>query len=161
MTALDTANLLRHDVRMAQLNRERLASFVIARRMEIGIRDRRALQRISGLSDRTIGTLERGGTVNAATLGAIENALNWEPGSAKRILEGGEPVVKGQQAAPEPVPKRVFSDPRDQRLWDSIADVVVTGDPAEDEKIKKGWVVQVRAAREVQEREEGERRRAG
>jgi len=136
---------------MAQLNRERLASFVIARRMEIGIRDRRALQRISGLSDRTIGTLERGGSVNAATLGAIENALNWEPGSARRILEGGEPVIKGQQVAPEP-PRRDYDDERDQQLWESLRDVDL------DDDLKRGIIAM---ARDRRRRREEEQRRAG
>ena len=145
---------------------KRLGKFVVSRRVALGMKDRRELEQATmaagmKITDRTLGSLERGHSVSGSTLAAVELALNWEPGSAERILLGGEPTVKGQQAAPESPPKRVFSDPRDQRLWDSIADVVVTGDPAEDEKIKKGWVVQVRAAREVQEREEGERRRAG
>ena len=154
MSALDTANLLRHDVFMANPDWQRLGSFVIARRMALGIKDRRVLKKISGLSDRTIGTLERGGSVNGATLGAIENALGWEPGSARRILEGGEPVIQGESAEPQQ-PRRRYDDPAEQAIWESIKDVRITGDPEEDERIKAGMIRYARAA------QEDERRRAG
>lgn len=131
---------------MANLDRQRLASFVIARRMELGMRDRRALERKSGISDRTLGKVELGQSVNASTLGGIELALDWEPGSATRILQGGEPVIKGQQA---PAPRRpLYADPAEQSLWERIADVQITGDKDEDERIKKGVIRYVRAARD-------------
>jgi hypothetical protein len=78
---------------MAGEDWQRLADFVIARRTELGMRDRRALANVTGVTDRTLGKLENGQRVSASTLGSIENHLGWVPGSCRRILAGGEPVT--------------------------------------------------------------------
>src|SRR5258708_14495095 len=78
--------------------RKRLASFVIARRGELGYRDRRAFSKAVGISDRAIGKVELRQSGSMSTLGVVENGLGWEPGSAQRVLEGGDPAIKGQQA---------------------------------------------------------------
>jgi hypothetical protein len=78
---------------MAGEDWQRLADFVIARRAELGMRDRRALATVTGVTDRTLGKLENGQRVSASTLGSIENHLGWVPGSCRRILAGGEPVT--------------------------------------------------------------------
>jgi transcriptional regulator with XRE-family HTH domain len=69
----------------------RLADYVVARRVELGMRDRRALAAATGVTDRTLGKLENGQRVSPSTLGVIENVLGWAPGSCRRILAGGEP----------------------------------------------------------------------
>jgi hypothetical protein len=71
----------------------RLADYVVARRVALGMRDRRALADATGITDRTLGKLENGERVSPSTLAAIENELGWAPGSARRILAGGEPYV--------------------------------------------------------------------
>jgi transcriptional regulator with XRE-family HTH domain len=71
----------------------RLGDYVIARRMQLGMRDRRALAAATGVTDRTLGKLENGQRVSASTLGVIENELGWTPGSCRRILSGGEPSL--------------------------------------------------------------------
>jgi hypothetical protein len=71
----------------------RLADYVVARRVELGMRDRRALATATGVTDRTLGKLENGQRVSASTLGVIENQLEWAPGSCRRILAGGEPAA--------------------------------------------------------------------
>jgi Helix-turn-helix len=71
----------------------RLADYVIARRVELGMRDRRALAEASGVTERTLGKLENGQSVSPSTLGMVENRLGWAPGSCRRILAGGEPIV--------------------------------------------------------------------
>jgi len=76
---------------MAGEDWRRLADYVIARRAELGMRDRRALAAVTGVTDRTLGKLETGHRVSASTLGVIENHLGWTPGSCRRILAGGEP----------------------------------------------------------------------
>jgi hypothetical protein len=78
---------------MADEDWRRLADFVIARRVELGMRDRRALAAVTGVTDRTLGKLENGQRVSASTLGVVENQLGWIPGSCRRILAGGEPVT--------------------------------------------------------------------
>jgi hypothetical protein len=77
---------------MASEDWQRLADYVIARRVELGMRDRRAFAAATGVTDRTLGKLENGQRVSASTLGVIENRLGWAPGSCRRILAGGEPT---------------------------------------------------------------------
>jgi hypothetical protein len=69
----------------------RLADYVIARRVGLGLRDRRALAAATGVTDRTLAKLEHGMRVSASTLGVIENRLGWTPGTCRRILAGGDP----------------------------------------------------------------------
>jgi hypothetical protein len=78
---------------MAAEDWKRLADYVVARRVELGMRDRRALAAATGVTDRTLGKLENGHRVSASTLGVIENQLGWAPGSCRRILAGGEPAI--------------------------------------------------------------------
>lgn len=80
---------------MAGEDWRRLADYVVARRVELGLRDRRALAAATGVTDRTLGKLENGHRVSASTLGVIDNHLGWAPGSCRRILSGGEPDVTG------------------------------------------------------------------
>ena len=80
---------------MAGEDWRRLADYVVARRVDLGMRDRRALAAATGVTDRTLGKLENGQRVSASTLGVIENHLGWSPGSCRRILAGGEPEVLG------------------------------------------------------------------
>ena len=85
---------------MAGEDWQRLADYVVARRVELGMRDRRAFAEATGVTERTLGKLETGQHVSASTLGMVENKLGWAPGSCRRILAGGEPKV-GQ---PDPGP---------------------------------------------------------
>ena len=78
---------------MAEENWERLGDYVVARRIALGVRDRRALAAATGVSDRTLGKLENGERVSASTLGAVENRLGWTPGSCRRVLSGAEPSL--------------------------------------------------------------------
>src|ERR1700689_5770984 len=69
----------------------RLADYVVARRVELGMRDRRAFAEATGVTERTLGKLENGQRVSPSTLGMVENRLGWAPGSCRRILAGGGP----------------------------------------------------------------------
>ncbi|HTW04614.1 MAG TPA: helix-turn-helix transcriptional regulator [Streptosporangiaceae bacterium] len=90
---------------------ERLGDYVVARRAALGMRDRRAFSAATGITDRTLGKLENGKRVSASTLGAVENHLGWSPGSARRILAGGEPsVVSAGESRPE------YEDPTLQHI---------------------------------------------
>jgi len=79
---------------MASEDWGRLASYVIARRVELGYRDRIRFAASSGVTARTLGKLETGRRVGAVTLAEAELALGWEPDSARRVLAGGEPVIR-------------------------------------------------------------------
>src|ERR1700734_4389460 len=96
--ALDSSGLFRQDVLMADANWQRLGDYVVARRAALGMRDRRAFSAATGITDRTLGKLENGKRVSPSTLGAVENHLGWTPGSCRRILAGGEPVVTSEAA---------------------------------------------------------------
>ncbi len=53
---------------------------------------RQDLAQKAGLSYRLLGDLERGTRpVSEGSLAIVEQVLGWQPGSSKRILEGGEP----------------------------------------------------------------------
>jgi len=77
----------------------RLADYVVARRVELGMRDRRSFAAATGITDRTLGKLENGQRVSPSTLGVIENVFGWAPGSCRRILAGGEPGASSWQEA--------------------------------------------------------------
>jgi transcriptional regulator with XRE-family HTH domain len=97
---------------MAAEDWERLGDYMVARRIALGMRDRRALAAVTGVTDRTLGKLENGRRVSASTLGAVENHLGWAPGSCRRVLAGGEPVRPAAAAASQPQ----FDDPTLQHI---------------------------------------------
>ena len=78
---------------MADENWERLGDYVVARRIALGMRDRRALATATGVTERTLGKVETGKRVSASTLAALENHFGWAPGSCRQVLAGGEPVL--------------------------------------------------------------------
>ena len=88
---------------------QRLADYVVARRVELGMRDRRAFAEATGVTERTLGKLENGQRVSPSTLGMVENRLGWAPGSCRRILAGGEPNVSS--------PDRGEAEYDDPTLW--------------------------------------------
>src|SRR5579859_5136383 len=79
---------------MAGEDWKRLADYVVARRVELHMRDRRAFAEATGVTDRTLGKLENGQRVSPSTLGMVENQLGWAPGSCRRILAGREPIIE-------------------------------------------------------------------
>jgi hypothetical protein len=84
----------------------RLADYVIAGRVELGMRDRRAFAQATGVTERTLGKLENGQRVSPSTLAMVENRIGWAPGSCRRILTGGEPIM----GSPDRV-QAVYEDP--------------------------------------------------
>jgi transcriptional regulator with XRE-family HTH domain len=96
---------------MADEDWQRLGDYVVARRIALGMRDRRALAETTGVSDRTLGKVETGRRVSASTLGALDNHLGWAPGSCRQVLAGGEPVI----VAAGPAPPR-YDDPTLQHI---------------------------------------------
>jgi transcriptional regulator with XRE-family HTH domain len=83
---------------MADEDWKRLGDYVVARRIALGMRDRRALAAVTGITDRTLGKVENGRRVSASTLGALENHLGWAPGSCRHVLAGGEPITPPARA---------------------------------------------------------------
>lgn len=79
---------------------QNLASYVLHDRVALGYRTRPDFAEASAISKRTLGDLETGRRVSKTTLGLAELALRWAPGSALRVLAGGEPIRLGT-AQPE------------------------------------------------------------
>jgi hypothetical protein len=94
---------------MAGEDGRRLADYVVARRVQLGMRDRRAFAEATGVTERTLGKLENGQRVSPSTLGMVENRLGWAPGSCRRILAGGEPNL----GSPDPG----HTEYEDPTLW--------------------------------------------
>jgi hypothetical protein len=144
---LDSSDLFRQDVVMAGENWERLGDYVVARRTALGMRDRRAFSAATGITDRTLGKLENGKRVSASTIGAVENHLGWAPGSCRRILTGGEPVLVSVSASPSR-----YEDPTLQHIAET---------PGLPPDVVRGLIALARNWREQEHgRGEQERRRA-
>jgi hypothetical protein len=144
---LESSDLFRQNVVMAGEDWLRLGDYVVARRTALGMRDRRAFSAATGITDRTLGKLENGRRVSASTLGSVENHLGWAPGSCRRILTGGEPVVVSASASPSR-----YEDPTLQHIAET---------PGLPPDVVRGLIALARNWRE-QEDERGEpgRRRA-
>jgi transcriptional regulator with XRE-family HTH domain len=143
---LDSSIFFRHNVGMPDEDWERLGDYVVARRIALGMRDRRALAAATGVTDRTLGKIENGKRVSASTLGAIENHLGWAPGSCRRTLAGGEPTV---------VPATEGIGHYDDPTLQHIAEV-----PGLPPDVVRGLIALARNWREQQEPQEPARRRA-
>ena len=90
---------------------ERLATLVIKRRTELRLGVEPAAK-AGGISKDTWKRVEGGQRVWDRSFAGIEAALGWEPGSCRRILDGGDPTPVGQPSpAEEP---KVTQIPRDE-----------------------------------------------
>jgi hypothetical protein len=77
---------------------ERLAQLVHARRTELRLGVEPAAK-VGGISKDTWKRVEAGQKVWDRSFAGIEKALQWEPGSCARILNGDAPVVAGSTQA--------------------------------------------------------------
>ena len=91
----------------------RLASYVISARIRAGYKDRRAFAAATGITERTLGKLEKGQHVSPETLAAIEPVLGWKPDSARQVLRGTAPVL-----ADDAGEQRRYADPKLQAIWE-------------------------------------------
>jgi transcriptional regulator with XRE-family HTH domain len=78
----------------------RLADYVINRRTELDYASQEELAEAAGVSLKTVGRLENGASVASATLGKVERALKWKPGSMRAVLIGREPTPIQMDEAP-------------------------------------------------------------
>jgi|GEM_PF-2331623 len=72
---------------------KRLGDAVSRRRQQLGL-SQRALWKAGGPSNSTLTGIENGvaDRVSPKTLGNLDRSLQWEPGSAKTVLDGGDPT---------------------------------------------------------------------
>jgi transcriptional regulator with XRE-family HTH domain len=72
--------------------RERLAEIARARRLALG-RSQDEVARLGGMKARsTVISVEQGRAVKEFTLYKLDIGLDWEPGSAVAVLNGGDPT---------------------------------------------------------------------
>lgn len=95
---LDRTGPGRHSRRVTE-DWARLGSYVARRRIAIGHQTTRAFANAlastpTPISEKTLGRLESGKSVNRNTLNTVEAALGWAPGSARSVLAGGTPTVE-------------------------------------------------------------------
>jgi hypothetical protein len=138
---MDSSDLFRQDIDMADANLERLGDYVVARRTALGMRDRRAFAAATGVTDRTLGKLENGKRVSGSTLGVVENHLGWAPGSCRRILAGGEPAVVPAGASPAQ-----YEDPTLQHIAET---------PGLPPDVVRGLIALARNWRDQRDQDEG------
>ena len=83
---------------------ERLAHYIVSRRVALGYLNRTDLANSLQLTVRTLADIEHGvRKASPGTYAMLENKLAWAPGSIDTILAGGEPkelVVKLRRATP-------------------------------------------------------------
>lgn len=91
---LTGAECFRHDVYMPDW--ERLGTYVVARRVELGHKQRTEFAAAAQLGVRVLSDIENGRRSNfdAVTIAALEKALGWETGSVTRVANGGEPHLR-------------------------------------------------------------------
>jgi hypothetical protein len=77
--------------------RERLKAAVDARTVELRLRLREVASR-AHMSEPNLYRIRTGETITRAAKIALEEALEWEPGSIDAILAGGEPTVRRQDS---------------------------------------------------------------
>lgn len=98
------------DVRMADW--QRLGRYVVARREELGYKQRGDIASAVGVSTRVMSDIENGrrGNFDRVTIAALERALGWETGSVERVATGGEPRLRGSLSRSTPVGQSGQSD---------------------------------------------------
>lgn len=79
---------------------QRLGKYVVARREELGFKQRGDIASAVGVSTRVMSDIENGrrGNFDPVTVAALERVLGWETGSASRVATGGEPRLRSQPA---------------------------------------------------------------
>lgn len=99
----------------------RLADYVVSRRREIGYGRQVDLVSGSALGMRTLSSIETGERTqyNRSTLAALEQALDWEPGSIQAVLDGGEPTPT-EDRAPEPDDYPPGLTEHEKSMWDRM-----------------------------------------
>ncbi|YCK35133.1 helix-turn-helix domain-containing protein [Actinomadura sp. ATCC 39365] len=99
---------------------DRLAKYVVRRRVQMGYKTREEFASAVGLSVRTLGDIERARrAVGDASVAAVEHALGWRPASFEAILSGREPELESPDKSepPDQLGHVVGDDPEMRAIW--------------------------------------------
>lgn len=108
VTRVDSTRPGVHTSHMAIRSFRTLGEAVAARRGELGLTQEEFAER-GGFTTKTVQRLEKGSDApRAKTLASIDKACSWIPGSARAVLDGGEPIVS---------PSRDNREDVDRILW--------------------------------------------
>ncbi|MFE1170408.1 hypothetical protein [Nocardiopsis sp. NPDC058789] len=88
---------------------ERLDALMDRRRLDLG-HNWKAIIDDAGVSYQTLGQLRKGRPVADVTVARVEQALRWQPGSIRAILEGGNPTPAPAPAVEPQGPSRAKWD---------------------------------------------------
>lgn len=105
---------------------QRLGEQIRTDRVRLGMRTQPELARRAGLGRRTVSDLERGARANYSpdTLGAVEAALGWAPGTVSRILAGGQVEREGDVDWERLGALWLSLDDRSRRVLMAVADAL-------------------------------------
>lgn len=107
---LSSLQMVRQARRMRE-DKRRLGNYVRNARVALGYSTLAAWAEHVGISERTLGPLERGEGAGPNSVAEVENKLGWTPGSAQEVARGGEPIHSHpSEPAPEPEPERSDSE---------------------------------------------------
>jgi transcriptional regulator with XRE-family HTH domain len=106
----------------------RLGRYIASARLAAGFETTRSFADALGITERTIGDLERGNRVGRNTLLAAAKAVGWTPDSPWKILAGAEPVMLAREE--EPSVRRAAARAAEEEALRSIL---------EDERLPLTW----------------------
>jgi len=96
---------------------QRLATIARRRRAELGLALNDVNAKAGGLSNRTWQRVEKGLEIRETNYVKIDGLMQWAPGSALGVLEGGEPVLISDMADADaasvqksPIPQEVIDE---------------------------------------------------
>ncbi|RPK56142.1 hypothetical protein EES43_24180 [Streptomyces sp. ADI96-02] len=96
---------------MATDDHPRLAKYVTARRLLLGLAVKRAAE-LAGVANDTWKRIESGGKVRRMNIAKVDAVLGWAPGSAIGVLEGREPILirEAKEAPGADISRRPVAD---------------------------------------------------
>lgn len=110
-------------------NRKRLGDLGQQRRLALG-RTIEEVAKIGGLGKTTVSNIENSYPVKPRSLFAYDRGVSWTPGSAARVLDGGDPtpledpvfalteeIVEAYMPAEEFDPDDELTHPEDREIW--------------------------------------------
>lgn len=97
---------------MSSKGAEHLAHHVLARRTQLDF-NQLDVHAAGGPSNTLLTTIENGRleALTRSTAHKLDRGLLWEPGSARRVWDGGEPVPLGRASSMSPTRRAIFEDP--------------------------------------------------
>jgi hypothetical protein len=140
-------------------NRERLANYMAARRVELR-RPWREIAAAAGMSEQNLLRIRQGDiTVTEQAARGIDTALNWEPGSVLAILDDGEPTPKDAVTPRTPrgnqgIPRVALMSP--EELAEITVDLMEVSGPDEAKrflsnavKLREQWADRLRTDTDI------------